>query len=156
IVNAAGGIAGGDRLETSVTLLSKASLAVTTQAAEKIYRALNEPAHLSTRLNVSAGARLAWLPQETIVFQHARLRRETQIQVVSGAEMLAVEWLVLGRTAHGEELCGGYINESWRVSIDGRLAWADSLRIADDTFAHLRRKALLADASAIATMIYFA
>jgi urease accessory protein len=153
IMNASGGIAGGDRLETAVTLLGDASLAVTTQAAEKVYRALIEPAHVTTRLKVSSGARLAWLPQETIVFDQARFRRETEIQLESGAEMLALEWLVLGRAAHGEELCGGFINDSWRVSIDGRLAWADSFRITDDVFPHLRRKALLSDTRAIATMV---
>lgn len=156
IVNASGGIAGGDRLETAVTLLGDASLAVTTQAAEKVYRALDEPAHVATRLNVSQGARLAWLPQETIVFQQARLRRETQIQLVSGAEMLALEWLVFGRAAHGEELRGGYINDSWRVSIDGRLAWAEGFRVTDDVFPHLRKKALLSETKVIATMVCFA
>ena len=154
-MNASGGIAGGDRLETAVTLQGNASLAVTTQAAEKVYRALSDPAHVATRLNVSEGARLAWLPQETILFQQARLRRETQIQLVSGAEMLALEWLVLGRAAHGEELRGGYIDDSWRVTIDGRLAWADTFRATDETFPHLHRKALLGDAKAIATMVWF-
>jgi urease accessory protein len=156
IVNASGGVAGGDRLETDVTLVGDASLAVTTQAAEKVYRALSEPAHVITRLNVGAAARLAWLPQETIVFQQAQLRRETQIQLVSGAQMLALEWLVFGRAAHGEELHSGCINDSWRVSIDGRLVWADSFRVTDDVFPHLRGKAALSDAKAIATMVCFA
>lgn len=156
IVNASGGIAGGDRLETAVTLLGEASLAVTTPAAEKVYRALIEPAQVATRLSVSAGGRLAWLPQETIVFQQARLRRETRIQLVSGAEVLALECLVFGRAAHGEEFRGGYISDSWRVSIDGRLAWADTLRITDVVFPRLRSKALLGDSKAIATLLCFA
>lgn len=156
IVNASGGVAGGDRLETAVTLLGEASLTVTTQAAEKVYRALIEPAYVVTRLSVSEGARLAWLPQETIVFQQARLRRETEIQLVSGAQLLALEWLVFGRAAHGEELRCGYINDSWRVSIDGRLAWADSFRVTDEVFPHLRKKALLSDTKTIATLVCFA
>jgi urease accessory protein len=156
IVNASGGIAGGDRLETAVTLVGDASLTVTTQAAEKVYGALSEPAQVTTRLDVGAASRLAWLPQETIVFQHARLRRETQIQLVSGAQMLALEWLVLGRAAHGEELRSACINDSWRVSIDGRLAWADTFRVTDEAFPHLRSKAALSEASVIATMVCFA
>src|SRR5262249_17768080 len=155
-VNTAGGIAGGDRLETTVTLLGNASLAVTTQAAEKVYRALIEPAHVTTQLNVSEGARLAWLPQETIIFQQARVVRETVIQLRSGAQMVALEWLVFGRAAHGEEVRGGSINDSWRVSIDGRLAWADSFRVTDDVFSHLHKKALLSHTKAIATMVCFA
>ena len=155
LVNSAGGVAGGDRLEFVMTALGNASAAVTSQAAEKVYRALSEPARISTRLKVSDAAKLAWLPQETIVFNRARLNRETQVDLTSGAELLALEWLVLGRTAHGEELVGGHINDSWRVRIDGRLAWADSFRVTDGMFPHLRSRALLSDSHAIATLIGF-
>jgi urease accessory protein len=154
-VNTSGGIAGGDRLEYGVTALAGASIAVTSQAAEKVYRALNEPARISTKLKACEGAKLAWLPQETILFNRARLSRETEIELVSGAELLALEWLVLGRAAHGEEVIGGHINDSWRVRRDGRLIWADSFRAQEETFPHLRRKALLSNCKAIGTLIHF-
>jgi urease accessory protein len=128
LVNTAGGIAGGDRLECGVTALANASIAVTSQAAEKVYRALNESARIATKLKACEAAKLAWLPQETIVFNWGRLSRETEIEVSSGAELLALEWLVLGRAAHGEEMVGGHIADSWRVKKDGRLIWADSFR----------------------------
>jgi urease accessory protein len=155
IINTAGGIAGGDRLECSVAALPGASIAVTTQAAEKIYRALHEPAYVRTMLKACDSARLAWLPQETIVFNRARLRRTTEIELFSGSELLALEWLILGRAAHGEIVVGGSISDSWYVKKDGRLVWADSFRITDETFAHLNRKALLSNCNAIATLIYF-
>src|ERR1700747_938850 len=81
LVNTSGGIAGGDRLEYSVTTLGNASIAITSQAAEKVYRALREPARVVTRLEAHETARLAWLPQETIVFNWARLSRDTQIEL---------------------------------------------------------------------------
>jgi urease accessory protein len=155
LVNASGGVAGGDRLEFAITALGNASAAVTSQAAEKVYRALSEPARISTRLKVSEAAKLAWLPQETIVFNRARFSRETQIDLVSGAELLALEWLVLGRAAHREELAGGHINDGWRVRIDGRLAWADSFRVTDGMFPHLRSAALLSSSNSIATLVCF-
>jgi urease accessory protein len=128
---------------------------VTSQAAEKVYRALNEPARIATKLKVREAAKLAWLPQETILFNRGRLSRETEIELVSGAELLALEWLVLGRAAHGEEVIGGHINDSWRVRRDGRLIWADNFRAQDETFPHLRRKALLSNCKAIGTLVYF-
>lgn len=155
LVNASGGVAGGDRLEIAITALRDASAAVTSQAAEKVYRALNEAARISTRLKVSDAAKLAWLPQETIVFNRARLSRETWIDLVSGAELFALEWLVLGRTAHGEALTAGHLNDSWRVRIDGRLAWADSFRVTDVTLPRLRSKALLSGSTALATLLCF-
>jgi urease accessory protein len=155
LINTAGGVAGGDRLKCSVTALANASIAVTSQAAEKVYRALNEPARITTKLEVSKGAKLAWLPQETIVFNSARLCRDTEIDLSSGAELLALEWLVLGRVAHREKVVGGHITESWRVKKDGRLIWGDTFRATDESFQHLHRKALLANRRAVATLIYF-
>jgi urease accessory protein len=154
LVNTAGGIAGGDRLEMDVTALGNASIAVTSQAAEKVYRALDEPARITTRLKAYEVAKLAWLPQETIVFNWGRLCRDTEIELSSTAELLALEWLVLGRTAHGEDMVGGHITDSWRVKKDDRLIWADSFRITDETFAHLHRKALLSNCRAVGTLIY--
>jgi urease accessory protein len=106
-------------------------------------------------LKARESARLAWLPQETIVFNGARIHRTTEIELFSGAELLALEWLVLGRAAHGEIVVGGSITDSWRVKKDSRLIWADSFRVSDETFPHLNRKALLSDCNAIATLVYF-
>jgi len=155
IINTGGGVAGGDRLECSVTGGPGASIAVTSQAAEKVYRALNDPARVTTRLKAHESARLAWLPQETIVFNGARIHRTTEIELFSGAELLALEWLVLGRAAHGEIVVGGSVLEAWRVKRDGRLIWADSLRINDEIFVHLHRKALLSNFNSIATLVYY-
>jgi len=155
LINTAGGVAGGDRLEYSVAALPGASIAVTSQAAEKVYRALDNPARVATRLKARESTRLAWLPQETIVFDRARLHRTTEIELFSGAELLALEWLVLGRAAHGEVMVGGSIIDGWRVRKDGRLIWADSFRISGEIFGHLNRKALLSNFNSIATLVYF-
>jgi urease accessory protein len=155
VVNTAGGIAGGDRLEFAVMVLANAFATVTSQAAERVYRALNEPALIETRLKICNAAKLAWLPQETIVFNGGRIRRNTEVEISAGAELLALEWLVLGRAAHGEEIVGGEITDGWQVRLDGRLIWADRFRATDEVFARLRSRALLADFKAIGTLIYF-
>jgi urease accessory protein len=155
LINAAGGIAGGDRLEIEVIALNNASVAVTSQAAEKVYRALDQPARVATKLKACATSKLAWLPQETIVFNQARIRRQTEIDVSSGAELIALEWMVLGRAAHGEEVISGHISDNWRVKRDGRLIWADGFYVADEVFAQLHRKALLSNCKAVGTFIYF-
>src|SRR5580704_4418148 len=75
IVNTAGGMTGGDRFGIDVAVGSGAGLTVTTAAAEKIYRSLGPETEIAVRLDVASDARLAWLPQETIVFDQVRLRR---------------------------------------------------------------------------------
>jgi urease accessory protein len=155
IINSSGGTAGGDRLEIEVVALNNASVAVTTQAAEKIYRALDRPAQVATKLKACGTSKLAWLPQETIVFNQARVRRQTEIELCSGAELIALEWLVLGRAARGEEVVSGHISDSWRIKRDGHLIWADGFRVSDEVFASLHREALLSNWKAIGTLIYF-
>jgi urease accessory protein len=155
LINTSGGIAGGDRIDTAVTALADTHITLTSQAAERIYRALDLPSRISTTLVVANSAKLSWCPQETIVFDRARMKRQTHISVSSGAELLALEWIVLGRAAHGETVVSGEVIDSWRVEKDGRLVWADCLRITDHVFPHVGRNALLADCSAVATLVYF-
>jgi urease accessory protein len=154
LINTAGGIAGGDRLECAVTARDNASIAVSSQTPERVYRALNEPAHVVTKLQAQEGARLAWLPQETIIFNGARLRRRMDVEISSRAEILALEWLVLGRAASGERVLEGQITDSWHIKKDGRLVWADTFRATGETFPHLCRRALLSRYRAVATLIY--
>ncbi|QOG21567.1 MULTISPECIES: urease accessory protein UreD [Bradyrhizobium] len=155
LINTSGGVAGGDEIRVEVVARGNASVAVTTQAAEKVYRALDRPARILTRLRAEGAARLAWLPQETIVFNQARIARRTEIDVSSGTELIALEWLVLGRIESGEEVLGGHVLDSWRIRLDGRLIWADGFLVSDQVFPQLRKTALLSNWKAIATMIYF-
>ena len=155
LINTGGGIAGGDHLECEVTAVTNASIAVTTQTAERVYRALDKPAHISTKLRVNDASTLAWLPQETIIFNSAQLRRVTEVEISPGAQLLALEWLVFGRVAHGEQLIGGQLSDRWLVKKDGRLIWADAFHTGEQVFRHLKRRALLGNCKGIATMIYF-
>jgi hypothetical protein len=84
-VNTAGGIAGGDHFDVAVAVEEGARLSVTTTAAEKVYRSLGPAAAIDLRLTVKSGATLFWLPQETILFDRARLRRTIEADVATDA-----------------------------------------------------------------------
>ena len=86
-VNTAGGIAGGDRFDIDIAAGEGARLTVTTAAAEKIYRAQGPAAQLNIALKAAAGSHLAWLPQETILFDQARVHAADRHR--SGGERLA-------------------------------------------------------------------
>lgn len=131
LINTAGGLCGGDRLATEIVLGEGAAATVTSQAAEKIYRALDRDGRVLTKLRLGPAARLHWAPQETILFDSARLRRRTQVDLAADSRLLAAETLVFGRAAMGEVLQDLHLNDRWQVSIGGRLAWSDALRIDD-------------------------
>ena len=65
-----------------------------------------------------------------IMFDGARVRRSLSVDVAVGATLLAVEGVILGRTAMGEELRSARIRDGWRVRRAGALIYADAF-VAD-------------------------
>ena len=131
-------------------------MAVTSQAAEKVYRALNEPARVTTRLKARESTRLGMASARNHSFSIVRVcigrQRSNFFLDQSCLRWSGLCWDV---PHMAEIVVGGSITDSWRVKKDERLIWADSFRITDETFAQLNRKALLSDCKAIATLIYF-
>lgn len=153
LINTSGGLAGGDRLVQRIDWGTRSAALVTTQAAEKIYRALDEPATIDTRLHVGEGARAEWLPQESIVFDRARLARDTQVRLAADADFLGIEAVVLGRTAMGETVKTGLLSDRWRIWRDGRLIYADALRLDGPIDDLMHRPAIGGRARAMAVII---
>jgi urease accessory protein len=156
LVNTAGGLTGGDKLDIGVKLGAGTSLTVTSAAAEKIYRARDGETAIRVHLDLEAGAHLAWLPQPTILFDAARFDRRTEIDLAAGAHFLAVEMLIFGRAAMGEDVHRGFCRDAWRVRRDGRLVLADSLQLDGPIAAMLDRPAALGGARAAALVLYSA
>ncbi|HYH20626.1 MAG TPA: urease accessory protein UreD [Azospirillum sp.] len=129
VVTTSGGLVGGDRLEITVTVGQGASALVTAQAAEKVYRSTGADVRFDVALSVADGGWLEWLPQETILFDGARLRRTTSTNVAGTGRLLAGELLVFGRVARGERFATGLARDAWEVRRDGRLVWADALHL---------------------------
>ena len=156
LVTTSGGLVGGDRLRAEVEVAAEARAIVAAQAAEKVYRSAGADATVEVSLSVAPGGLLEWLPQETILFEGARLRRSMRIEVTAGARVLAGEMLVFGRRARGERLTTGLVHDTWDVVRDGRLAWSDAFRLDGNIARTLVHPAGLAGAGAAATAVYVA
>jgi urease accessory protein len=152
-VNTAGGIAGGDRFDIEIAAGAGASLTLTTAAAEKVYRAAGKPAELNISLGVAAGARLCWLPQETILFDRARIARRIDIDLAEGASLFLCEIVVFGRAAMGETMRHGEFVDRWRVRHGGRLVFAETIRLDGDIGEKLARPAVAKGGAAIGTAL---
>ncbi len=156
LINTSGGITGGDRLEYRLAAETGASLVATTQAAERVYRASAGTGRLDTHLTLGPGARLHWLPQETILFDGGRLERRLEIDMAPDAELIALETVALGRAAMGEEIVSGSLTDSWRLRRGGRLAHAEALRFGDDPLRSRGALSALDGAGAFATLLHAA
>src|SRR5580692_11875201 len=158
LLTTTGGLTGGDRTRVDFKVGANARATLTTQAAEKLYRALpgSTPVECSVSLQAGANSWAEWLAQETILFNRAQLRRSFCAELAPGSRMLAVESIVFGRQAMGEELRVGMLHDSWRIRLAGRLIWADAMRLEAD-IAGLRRTPFgHGDARACATLLYAA
>ena len=142
IVNTGGGMAGGDRFAIDLSLGAGASLIAGTAAAEKIYRSTGPDAEMDVTLDVGEGARLAWLPQETILFDRARLSRRIDVDLAESASLLMAEAVVFGRAAMGEAMEQGFFADRWRVRRGGKLVFADSARLDGAIADKARRPAV--------------
>ncbi|MBB2693614.1 UNVERIFIED_ORG: urease accessory protein [Rhizobium esperanzae] len=154
IINTAGGLTGGDRMDWSVTAGAGTKIDVTTQACEKIYKASAGTAEVTTRIEVGVGARVDWLPQETILFDRAALFRRLDVDLDESAEFLAVEAVLLGRKAMGETVDRGLFRDRWRIRRSGRLIHAEELRLSEGVAALSARQAVLGGQVAFATLLY--
>lgn len=155
IVNTAGGVTGGDSFTTEAEAAPGTRLTLTTQAAERAYRATgDEPGRISTRLVLGAGAGLDWLPQETILFEGANLSRRLRVDLAPDARFLMVEPVVFGRAAMGEELRAARFDDRVEIRREGALIWRDAVGLAGDLAAQLDRPAIGAGARAMAGLVY--
>jgi urease accessory protein len=154
IITTSGGIVGGDRISLEIEAGDGSVVTMTTQAAEKIYRSSGATSQMNISVAVGEEAVLEWMPQETILFDGARLRRSIAIDVASSARLLCGEFIVFGRRARGETFTHGFLHDSWRINQDDRLLWADALHLADDIEAIMVRPISFDGAAAHGTMIY--
>jgi len=156
LINTAGGVVGGDVLQYEIESAEGTSLALTSQAAEKIYRSAGEIARIKVSLKAHEGSTLAWLPQETILFDRVKVRRSLEADIAPGASVTICESVVFGRTAMGERVATGAFEDCWRVRRGGRLVFADTTRLGGKV-DHLLAKAAVANgASCIATTLHVA
>jgi urease accessory protein len=155
LINTAGGLTGDDHMQWHADIAAGGRAVITTQACERIYRSIGGPARVETRLNVGAAAHLDWLPQETILFAASQLDRRIDIDLAEGASLTAIEAVLLGRDAMGEEALDARMRDNWRVRRNGRLLHAEATRL-DGTSAERSGLSLLAGKRAFATVLHVA
>jgi urease accessory protein len=153
IINTAGGIAGGDCFSLDIAAGKDTCLVVTTAAAEKVYRTLGPDSVIDVKLDAGPGATLAWLPQETILFDRARLTRSIEVDLASDAQLFLAEAIVFGRSGMGEAVQEGALFDRWHVRRGGKLIYAEGVRLDGTIAQRLAHTAVAKGGIAIATVL---
>ena len=153
LINTAGGLTGGDRFDWAVDVGAHGRTVITTQACEKVYRAAEGCADMTVDIAVGPGAALAWLPQETILFDRSALSRRLDIKLAPDAALLLVEPVIFGRQAMGESVRDVHFSDRWRIHRGGRLLHAEDFRIEGDAQALLAKPSVTGGDIAFATLL---
>ena len=115
VLHPPGGVVGGDSLRIGVTCTAATSALITTPAANKFYRSNGYTAMQNHELTIQDGACLEWLPQETIVFDGARVHSSTKVHLADRAGFFGWEIVSLGRPACGEEFATGLFRQNFEI-----------------------------------------
>ncbi len=153
LINTAGGLTGGDALSINVAWQAGTRAAITTQACERIYKSTGQDAVIASRLTVAHEATACWLPQETILFEGARLDRRTHVSLSKNSTLFACEAIIIGRPAMGEYVHTATLRDEWIIERDGRAAFIDRLNLTGDVSALLDETAIAGGARAFASVI---
>ena len=157
LINTAGGLTGGDLMDWTFEAGEGASMTLATQACEKTYKAQGlSQAQVSVRLRLDPSSALAWLPQETILFDRAGLFRTIDVDMAPGSRLLMVEPVVFGRLAMQETVNEGHFRDRWRIRQEGDLLHAEDTRLGPDIAAALSRGAVADGGLAMATVLMVA
>ena len=157
MVNTAGGITGGDRFETTASVGAGCHMILTTQAAERAYRAQpGEVARVTNQITVGAQARMDWLPQETMLYQRSALRRSLRVDLAADARFLMVEPVIFGRAEMGEVLTHIAFHDQIDLRRADELLFADRTLLTGDAATRLQRNAIGAGCGAMASVLLVA
>ena len=154
LINTAGGVAGGDRFDARHRGGggTRAWWSPRRRPRRSIARSGRIPI-IDVKLDVAAGATLAWLPQETILFDRARLSRSIDVSLAPDARLFLAEAIVFGRSGMGETVEEGALIDRWRVRRGGRLIYAETVRLDGAIAERLAEPAVAKGGVAIATVL---
>jgi urease accessory protein len=130
LVHPPGGIVGGDTLDITVQVDAGAHALITTPAATRFYKSLGEPGTQRVKVQLHSGARLEWLPLETLVYNGCNAFNSAVFDLAPGAEMIGWDITALGLPHANQPFERGSLQQ--HIEVTG--AWLERARIdAADT-----------------------
>ncbi|MEO1138565.1 MAG: urease accessory protein UreD [Pseudomonadota bacterium] len=154
MINTSGGLTSGDQFAVDITAGPGGEVVLTTQAAERAYRANAGPARVKSRIEVAPDANVSWLPQELIVYDGAALARRLSVELAQNARFLMVEPVIFGRRAMGERVKSIRLDDRIEIRRKSRPLYSDRVRIDGNAEKVLSLSAVCRAARAMASVVF--
>lgn len=139
LVHPPGGIVGGDQLALHATLEADTHAVITTPGATRFYRSNGDAAGQTLKARLDAGARLEWLPLETLVHDGALAANRLRFELAPGAECIGWDLLALGLPAAGESFQRGRFDQDIELAVGASTLWQERTRLDHDDPRHAAR-----------------
>ena len=155
IINTAGGFTGGDSFKFKMEVGNRCKLLLSGQAAEKVYKCIDGYVKIRNKISLKNQSKLIWLPQELIMFNEARIKRQTSVNLSKSSIFLGVETVVFGRDKMGEKINKGLFDERWKIYLDGELIYSDFSFIEGDINQKIKKSAILDKSNSMSSIIFY-
>jgi urease accessory protein len=129
LLNPTGGVLGGDRLRTEISLGENSSVCLSTPSATRIYRTTGAPAEMHTILRLASGATLEYLPDHVVPHAGSMLRQSLRIEMQPGSRGIFLDAFAAGRVAQNERWRFREFDSRTEVTLSGKLIYLSRTKI---------------------------
>ena len=153
LINTTGGITCNDKIEINA-LIEKSELSICTQAAEKIYAGIGDPAKVEININLNNSS-LYWLPKELILFNNSKLDRKININLLNNSNLIFCETSIFGRKAMSEQINNLSFFDQWKININSSLKHFEAINIKESINDNFNNNYSFANKSSLSTILIF-
>lgn len=151
LVHPPSGLVGGDTLDISLDVGEGAHGLVTTPGATRFYRSAEGAVAVQRVVaRIGEGARLEWLPLESIAYPGCEGANEARFELAPGAELLAWDLTALGLPGAGQPFDSGRFTQ--HLEVPGR--WLERGCIAADDALLMNGGLGLAGQRCLGTLVF--
>ena len=152
-INTAGGITCYDIIEAKINLV-ESDIAISTQAAEKIYAGIGNEARININISVK-NSNLYWLPKELILFDRSKLKRRINLNLDNKSNVFFCETSIFGRKAMSEKIQNISYSDIWKIFINSKIKHVESINLSNKVISNLNNKFTISNHTAISTILVF-
>ena len=153
LINTAGGITCNDNIEINATI-NNSELSICTQAAEKIYAGIGDPAKVDINITLN-NSNLYWLPKELILFNNSKLDRKININLLNNSNLIFCETSIFGRKAMSEQINNLSFFDQWKININSSLKHFEAINIKGSFNDNYNNPFSFANKSSLSTILIF-
>ena len=153
LINMAGGITCNDNIYINANI-NNSKLSICTQAAEKIYAGIGDPARVEININLN-NSTMYWLPKELILFDNSKLRRNININLSDNSNLIFCETTIFGRKAMSEKIKNISFSDQWKIYSNSSIKHFEAINIKGSTIDNFNNNYTFSNQSSLSTILIF-